>query len=190
MVDWAGIQTDLPTWATAQMGIPVFWRDQPRPMVTTAWGLLNVSAVQAVGEDEVRRSYEVGNDLGEEIEQYVVGNRVVAISCLVRSNLQTLASSARSFLEKLRTKAVGPASVATLDALGLGFGEVLPIVEIPDVRGQRKYSLASMDFLFTAAVEEQVESTGYITSVELTSNKLKNAAGPIADPLQIDEVLP
>ncbi len=190
-MDWTGIQDGLPAWASDQMGIPVFWQDQPRPMVTTPWGLLNVLAAVGVGEDEVRRSFEPGNPPGEEIEQYVVGNREVTISCRVQSNSQRLDKSARQYLETLRTKASGPESVATLQGFGLGFGEILSVVDLPDIRGSRKYSLASVDLRFQAADEQQVESTGYITSLELTSNKLKDAAGPIADALQLDkEVLP
>ncbi len=182
--DWSTLQTELPALIAALMEIPCDWRKQPRKMQQGAHASLDALAPTALGVDDVRWA-DVG-DPATGVQATVVGQRELTLQVSVWSPQQTLGSSARVYLERLRTRLRWPSTKETLRDLGLALVRIETVVDVDPVEDGRVRSMSTMDVRIAYGASETDAEIPYIEDARITST-FSNAAGDQLGPaLQID----
>lgn len=186
-MDWATLQTQLPTFFGDLLGVRCQWRTQPVQMVQGASATLDVLGPFAIGVDE-RTWADVEEDdevVGVQATQH--GQREMAIQVTVWAPSQVLGESARALLERLRLRLRMPSALERLRALDLALVTIEPVVLADAVQDMRVRSQASMDVRVTYAVAEADEVIPYIELARVKSEHIENAAGtPLPASAQVD----
>lgn len=148
---------------------------------------LNISGHLAYGDDEVR--YEEPTTAGQERKVTICGQRSFTLSVKIESFSQKPETSARHYMDRLRTRLWREGVCAQLRSVGLAMSDILSVVEQEFIKDNRRSSYIVMD-IRVLAVENDVDTTPgagrYISTVELSSNTLKTAV-TVPATTQIDE---
>lgn len=174
-MDLATLDTGLPTFLTALLGIPCDWRKQPRQVHVSASAQLDILTSNGVGWDELT-SHDVS---GPATTETVYGLREMTIQVTVWSLSQKLAESARFYLERLRTRLRWSSSLAALDALGIALIGVMPMVLIDAPQDGRTPSQGSLDLRFAFGVAESDAPAPFIEKVDV--NRTVDGDGPTTE---------
>lgn len=149
------------------------WIEDARLVVTYPRVLLNVIASDAVGVDDVRRTYVDAAPAGQEITQVVSGQRTFTVSMRAESDSQLPDKAARVHVEKLRLCLRRPSALAQLRVAGVAIVEMHPTATVDFDWDGRRISASVMDVVFAAVAEDSVrpeDSTTFIEHVELTTD--------------------
>ena len=185
-MDFATVQSELPAAIETLVGIPCQWRTQPRQMVLGAVATLDVLAPSSLGVDDVSWA-NVGDPDLTHVEATITGYRELTLQVSVWSDKQTLAESARCYLERLRTRLRFPTALETLRGLDLAHVRTEAIVDVDPTEDGRIRSMATMDVRLGYAVSETDEPIPFIEQARIRSEFFRDAAGdPLPDGLQID----
>ena len=190
-MDWATLQTSLPSWFEGISGLKTAWTHQPRTMRNTARAQMRITSIAPIGLDETRKKYNSGASAGSQIERTQVGMRRITLNCQVFSTKQNLATSARMYLERARTRLRGHGSRQTIEGLGLAIIGSEGLVDLDSIEQNRMQSRASMDIILAGRVEESLATDAgtWIQKAHLTSS-LNNESGAVATALQINQEFP
>jgi hypothetical protein len=141
-----------------------------------------VISVRHIGRDETRLE-EVDVDGDIHLEETVCGNREFTLQLLFEGYDHAFTKFAEYYLERIFTKLSRRTSKTALAAVGVSWTGVTPFVNLSRVisNEDRVYSRGARDFTFLTAVndhdDDPSEWAGWIETVELYSNPLKDVSG-------------
>lgn len=193
MIDWQTIQDTLREWMARASGLRTFWRGEAVPIEDRPYAELAIGSSQGLGVDETRIEYDDTRSLGKELIRTQCGNRLFTLSCRVRTRDQSPTGAARFYLEKVRTALKKASSLEMFRTAQLAVVAAEPLINLDVIFDDREESQAVMDVRFATVANETDahDQGGYITTVELRSNKLKDQSGTdLPDKLQIDDIIP
>ncbi len=143
-----------------------------------------VVSVRHIGRDESRLEEVSEGPSGPiHFEETVCGNREFTLQLLFEGYDHSFTKSAEYYLERIFTKLSRRTSRAALAAVGCSWTGVSPFINLSAVisKEDRVYSRGARDFTFLTAVndhdDDPSEWTGWIETVELYSNTLKDVSG-------------
>jgi hypothetical protein len=171
MATWEQIETDLTAIFAELLGIPCDWRAKSRQMTTGARAQVDYLTGSALGIDEPVMS-DWPSALPTSIATTVYGLREFVLQVSVESWTQSLATSARAYLETLRTRLRLPSVLVRLAALGLSVVAIEQTVQLDRTQDGRVVSSAAMDLRFAHGVSESDALIPYIETVRITSPEL------------------
>lgn len=171
MATWTQIETDLAALLAELLGIPCDWRSKPRQMTAGPRAQLDYLTGSALGIDEPVLA-DWPSALPTSVQATVYGLREFTLQVSVEAFAQTLASSARSYLETLRTRLRLPSVLVRLAALGLAVVAIERTVQLDPTQDARVQSVAAMDIRFAHGASESDAPIPYIETVRLSSTEL------------------
>jgi hypothetical protein len=193
--------TPQPAWATVQTGLAelvgdlsslsVEWRDEPGQMHVDAFLRLDLIAPSMVGRDESRWADVHEDPENEEsdvvsIEETMVGNREATLQITCKSPTQAIASSARAYLEIVRTSLGYSSTLERLRALNVGIVRLEPIQDVDPLEDGRTISQAVLDVRLAYLAVRTDAPIPFIETAHISSTA-KNAGGVVLpDVLQQD----
>jgi len=184
--DWSTWQTTIPALFAGLMGIPCHWADQPRQMVMGARAQIDIIATPAFGVDDRLRTEDL--DTGE-LTESAVGQREMVLQVSVWNASQSLATAARQYVERLRTRMHFESTQVALKALELSFRRCEAPVDLDGEEDGRTVSRCAMDVrLGYAWRETDAENPGtWIETGRITANTITDVDDTdLPDALQID----
>lgn len=189
-MDYARLETELPLLFAELLGIPCDWRKRPRKQHTDACAQLDVISNASIGGDE-RAWVDVDSDADtvvDSIQATVYGVRELVVQVSVWSPVQSLATSARAYLERLRTRLSLPSSLDAIKALELALVGVEDLVLTDPDQDGRTRSEASIDVRFAYGHDEtEAAAIPFLETVRVTSSSARDVQGdPLGAALQID----
>lgn len=197
MIDWQTIQDTLREWMAQASGLRTFWRGESIPLEDRPYAELAVGSSQGLGVDETRLEYDDTQPQNREMVRTQCGNRLFTLSCVVRTRDQRPTGAARFYLEKVRTSLRKLSTLQRFRTAQLAVVGAEPLINLDVIFDQstsgREESQAVMDVRFATVANETDahDEGGFIETVELRSNKLRDQSGtPITDSLQIDDIIP
>lgn len=188
-MDWATLQTELPSLLGDLLELPCDWRKQPRKMHTDARAQLDLVSHTGLGVDETSWTEldEDDDDEPDHVRATVHGLRELAVQVSVWSPSQSLDKSARRYLERLRTRLYLPSSLERIKALELALVGVEDLVLLDPSEDGREVSEAAMDVRLAGGSSELDAPIPFIETARVRSEHLRNAAGdPLPSSAQID----
>lgn len=192
-MDFAAVESGLPTLFTSLMGIPCQWATQPRRMVVGTSAVIDILGDTVNGRDERVTSYVdddgaiVGVADATGARETIYGQRELTLQVTIWGITQQLVKSARYYLGRLRTRIRFTSSIARLKAMGLFLSTRENIVQVDPAQEGRAMSQASLDLHFGYGVAESDEPAAFVKTVRVKSEFLENAAGDPEPPsLQSD----
>lgn len=190
--DLATIETGLSELFARLMEVPCDWRKKPRGMHVRACAQLDDLTSNGVGvDDSVWRDVDVAGEPTTvdadvaAVRETVQGIRERTLQVTVWSPRQTLAESARFYLERLRTRLRWSSSLDALRAIGVGLVGVEAIQLLDHAQDGRDVSEAAMDLRITHAVAEADEPVPFIERGHVTGS-VESAGGEEIAALEID----
>jgi hypothetical protein len=183
-------ETQILAWFAAVTAIPTRMRNrETKRFQSKSWAELHILSSAALGVDEVRREFNSGGSPGSDVDVQIAGQRLVTVSCRVKSRSQEPLQTARFYLERARTSLSKPAVRAThFDPFQIAVVRTQPLVDLDFDEENRVVSLANMDVVFETVVDEADAPVSHIASAVLSSD-LKNVDGSsLPAVLQLDNV--
>lgn len=178
MASFSTLQTSLPALFATLLGIPCDWADQPRGLHPSARAELAIFGETALGMDERRwQTVPGGTEVEDTVQATVTGQRLFTLSITAWSPSQKLDESARFYLERLRLRLSFPSTVATLDGLGLGLIDTLPIHKIDPDENARRVSMAVLDVRLSHAQSESDAPIESINEAHVLAQYVTHADG-------------
>lgn len=187
--DWTTLETRLPALFGELLGIPCHWRAQPQKMQQGASAVIDLLAPTSIGVDDLRWTDVADPTTGAitGVQATIVGQRELTLQVSVWSPSQKLGSSARMYLERLRTRLRWPSTLATLKELGLAHVRTEGVVDIEPEQDNRVRSGAALDVRLAYAASEADVAIPYIETARVQSVSVRNAAGdPLPASVQVD----
>lgn len=186
-------QNALKAWWATQTGLQhVVWEDEPRPFSppsSGALGILNMPTIAPVGVDETRWAHDSGAPAGADMIPTQVGNRRVTLVCKVESISQKPADLARAIVERARTRARRPSSIAALVAAGFAVIRAEATRSLSFPLDDRMRPRASFDLLLGLLDSEATGDTdtaaSYIAKVRATTSWRDPAGVALGPALQL-----
>lgn len=170
-------KTGLTQWSDRLLCIPSFWAKDSNCVVDGPHGELDIIANAQLGMDHAQHEFDAGGAAGEEMQVSQVGNRLLTLNVQVQTWDQSLACSARFYLERFRTRVRWPSSLAELRVFGLAVVRVGNLLLLDPPKDDHAYSRASLDVFFSGHVLEEDAPTTYIQSADIRSNQLTDVDG-------------
>ena len=178
-------ETNILAWAEAVTGLTFYWRERARGHERAkAFGKLNILLDEALGVDEVRKSFDGAAPNGEQIEQTISGNRIIVVSIQVKSRSQRPLETARFHLSKLRTSLRDEVRLAAFRADSIAVVRSEAFQNLDFTEQNRRVSLGNMDVRFATVVNEGIAATTYIETVEVSST----FDPPVSPAIELDNV--
>lgn len=177
-VDWTVARPALGTWFSGVTGLhamdlegPQDWGGSLREAAPKhAHGLLHLVEGRRLGSPRRDKETNLGAAQGEEIEPHVRGLREVIWEVRVRSMRTAAGFDARHYLSKVEAHLhdPGPAGFTILaSGLGLGLQSTEGIVDLTELKADRRISVAQMDVRLHAYVDESMPAYGYVEKIEV-----------------------
>lgn len=192
-MDWATLDTELPVLFAELLEIPCDWRKKARPMHTSARAQLDIVSNASVGIDEVAWAEldeePEGSPDGEpeSVQATVHGTRELVLQVSVWSPSQSLAASARSHLEELRTRLYLPSTLERIKALELALVNVEDLVLLDPTEDGREVSEAAVDVRLAYGHSATDAAIPFIETARIQSASARDAAGTVlGSSVQID----
>lgn len=183
-MDFATLQTDFPALLGDLLGVTCQWRTQPLKAVQGASAVVDLLGIASVDVDE-RVWTDTG--AGTTVTETQHGGREVTVQVTAWSSSQLIQQSARSYLERLRTRLRFRSSLDRLRAMGLAIVAIEQVVGGDIVQDARARSQASLDVRLAFGVSETDTAIPFIGAARVKSEHLRNAADePLPASLQID----
>lgn len=182
-MDYAAVESGLPTLFAALMGIPCQWATQPRRMIVGTGAVIDIIGSDDNGRDEHVEEYV--DDAGDVVDlddatgvrETVFGQRALRLQVTIWGITQKLATSARFYLERLRTRIRFTSSIATLKAMGLSLATREAIVQVDPTQDGRVMSQSSLDLQFGYGVAESDAPGSFVKTARILSQFIRNAGG-------------
>lgn len=172
---WVGIESGIRAWVVAASGIPedhVIYSTQNGPRPSAPFIELAFGDIMPLGAvDAIEQTYDAGAVSGSEITLTTIGQRELSVVLRAYTSTTFGGASARVLLSKLQTS-LGVSSVRdTFHAAGVTCFDRGAVQTIPAVLDTRWEGRAQLILRFYV-VDTASESSGYITSVELTDQSV------------------
>jgi len=177
--DWATLETELATLLSSLLEIPCQWRTQPTKLHQGAHAFVDALAPTALGADDVRWA-DVGGtpETPDFVQATVVGQRELTLQVSVWSPSQSLSSSARMYLERLRTRLRWPSTLEALRGLGLALVTTENVVDVDPVQDGRVRSQSTLDVRIAYGALEADAQIPWIEDARVTGTFTDAAGDP------------
>ena len=189
-IDFTTFEDEVLAWFKAETGLAFarWMHRKTKRFQAKQWGELHVLSVQGLGVDEVIGALGSGG-AGADFDQQVSGQRLITVSCRVKSRSQNPTFTARHFLEKARTSLRKPSVRATYFVPNnIAIVRHMALVDLDFRQDSRIVSLTNLDIVFATSVNEADDATTFIEKTVVSSD-IKNAGGvSIAASLQLDNL--
>ncbi len=183
-LDWQAVEDAIHAWFQGATGVDVIWSNQDLPQPPWPFGTLNIISgpLRIGGEDNVRRSTDLNQDPGEEVQLEHNGPRHFLVSCQV---IQGPPDAHNPDCHARRLATAGQAALS-LESINQAFNLVgLAVVEYSDITnldvevGGEWTTRSAFDvtFAYTSSVTERV---GYIENAEIEGT-LTDGVTPIIE---------
>lgn len=187
MSDWGTFKAGLVTLIATLSGLQVDWKNQKRNFTDPtkqARVLLHIASNATLGVDEERLTYNGAAPLGQELTPTKCGNRIVTLRIRVESDDRNDENDADFYMSKITNRLAWSSSLAALRVLNAAYITDHPTQTFDMLEDDRMTSIAEKDFVLGFATNETDTANpgGYITQVDITSNKLKDPQGTDAKP--------
>lgn len=152
-------------------GLDTVWEDEPRPMTNPETGaicLLNWTTIRGRGVDDRIKLQDLNLPQGEELADQYRGLREGTLTIKVEAHWQLSNDRASHYLEKVRDRIQWRGYRARLRAAGIGLARVGSPVAAPEIRDDRRLSIAAVEVILNLVVtEEDPNRYGYVATVEI-----------------------
>lgn len=187
MSDWGTLKAGLVTLITSLSGLQVSWRNQKRDFTDPtkqARVLLHIASNATLGVDEERLTFNGAAPTGQELTATKCGNRIVTLRIRVESDDRADENDADFYLSRITNRLSWESSLAALRVLNAAYVTDHPTQSFDMREDDHMTSIAEKDFVLGFATNETDAANpgGYITQVDITSNKLKDPQGTDAKP--------
>jgi hypothetical protein len=166
----AAIEPVLITWVQAITGVAaglVVFADAPRPHYTQHLITLNITSIVAKGIDDLTQEYD-DTAGAESITVSASGQRTISLSVQCETLDQSPANTARAALERARTRAWLPSSMALLRDANLSLQTMGSVSSVPYKADGHWYSRYVLDVKIGAT---STETDTPIESIERVSGE-------------------
>lgn len=188
-MDWAAAQDHVRQWFAKVSRIDpalVSFAGEPDGMKPGVWAELAFRQLDAPEHsDEVRLTPIEGDETSLAAEQ--VGNRVVRLTCRVRSRDRSPHMSPFSYIERVRNRLELPLTQEAFEAAGLALRDVFPTASVPVHVDNREEAEAVLEMSFGYSIssldEEAPETVPVLAGVRI-SGTAKSGSTTITVPEQ------
>lgn len=152
-------------------GLPVCWKDDPRPDLADGVILLKVLADLSQGVDEYRVAHDSSLNSSsppKECQPTSCGSALVTLQVQVETFSQDANDQARTFQRKIRQRLRWPSSREALATIETSLVDILTIPVVDKLEDNRHYSLATMDVRLNTIQVENDKAFGRIDTIEIT----------------------
>jgi hypothetical protein len=186
-MDLAAIRTAIETWIGATCpSLTLFWHARPRTWAEEH-AILRIAAPTTKGRDSLTYVYNAPPT--DTVTPTAAGNREITVEVKVVSYDATDTEDALSYTQALVDSLRLPSNLATFEAAGLGYKEILNQIDLSEIADKRELSMAQIDVRFHADALVTGTQTGYVEQWGVESDTLDLPDGNPA-PNQIDEIMP
>ena len=161
-MNWTTIKNALHLWAETQTGISFAWADQDAPRLAYPYGTLKIMSSQGVGADEVRRTFNVGND---NLDTQVQGPRQFVLHLEAFSEDT---GAAQPYIDTLRDSLRLPSVRAAFFTANIGVIRPETALDIGAIVGGENESRWGLDVQFAGSATITDTATDYVKTVEIT----------------------
>jgi hypothetical protein len=169
-IEWTDVQDAIYQWCSGATGLPFIWEDQDAPQPAYPYGSMRLTSGprRVAGADEVRVTYDGGQDLGHEIGLEVGGLREITVTVQAHVNQRDSGpdDDATNFVTRLQSSLALPSVQELLRDAGLAVVEEGPVLNLGRVLDDTWVARAAMDVRLGLA-SNLVERTGYVATVAI-----------------------
>lgn len=172
-MQWERLEKALTDGFCELTGLSANWQHDKSIALCPPYGLLNMSAMNQIGEDEVRYEEVVGAPTGKEICVTICGIRQFTWSMQVESDSFAPGKAAWYYLETARTKLRSARFCALMEAVGVSRVSTGAVQKLDYTRDGRWVSRALLDVVFQGVVAIKDCPVTYIESAKVSSDVLR-----------------
>lgn len=178
-MDFETIEAALANYVTASTGLKAVWMNQPRPHMSRPFATLHKIALVPIGSGDELRYEEVDSDPTPEVTLIklaptVYGLRRLSVRIRFISRDQRAGQDGPYYVERAMIAMRRPTIKSALQAAGLAFVSMTPLLNQDEVFDERYESIAALDLVFHVASTTTVseDQSHYVKKVEITTDNV------------------